>query len=217
MARWVPQNHLVEGKKKIVSFLDDKERVGSGTELRELGKELEILASGTDLHRIPSYRPIPQRRLLAGIKTLGDVVSELHERERVAYVVRDRRYVLNPSFSVPPEEIDSILAKDVIESQIEMILKVKKPDYLGHSMWDFRHGEHVFPAKVVDEAWLEKFQRRDVDVGPGDSIRAQVKTEVAYDELGELLSRRYLVVEVLEVIRAPTLEQLRLPRGEEPD
>jgi hypothetical protein len=34
----------------------------------------------------------------------------------------------------------------------QMILAVKKPDYLGDSKWDLRHGRRSIAAKIEDSA-----------------------------------------------------------------
>ena len=91
-----------------------------------------------------------------------------------------------------------------------MILKVKKPDYLGESQWEFRHETHPIPAKILDEKWLKDFQSRKHDVRPGDSLRAIVETEVNYDYNQEVVGTHYYVIEVKEVIRQGSQNQLNL-------
>ena len=54
-----------------------------------------------------------------------------------------------------------------------MILAVKKPDYLGDSKWDLRHGKRPISARIEDGAWLRRFQSREVDVRPGNYFVAR--------------------------------------------
>ena len=82
----------------------------------------------------------------------------------------------------------------------EMILKIKKPDYLGESMWEFRHGSTVILARGSDGEWLRQFQTREVQIRPGDSIRAVVQIINKYDFEGELLGTSYEISEVSEVV-----------------
>ncbi|MEO0406615.1 MAG: hypothetical protein AAF289_04610 [Cyanobacteria bacterium P01_A01_bin.135] len=79
----------------------------------------------------------------------------------------------------------------------ELILKVKKPDYLGSSMWEFKLDKNI-SASISDEEWLERFRNREITLLPGDSIRAQVQITINYDKDGEVISQDYDVVEVLE-------------------
>ena len=60
----------------------------------------------------------------------------------------------NLEFELAPESIEDLVTKDKLMSQSEMILKVKKPDYLGESKWDFRHGGRSFPAKILHSECL---------------------------------------------------------------
>ena len=91
-----------------------------------------------------------------------------------------------------------------------MILKVKKPDYLGESKWDFRHGGRSFPAKVIHREWLESFQNRDVDIRPGDSVRSKVEIINRYDFDGELISTDYNILQVIEVIQLSSPKQIEM-------
>jgi hypothetical protein len=81
-----------------------------------------------------------------------------------------------------------------------MILAVKKPDYLGDSRWDLRHGKRPISAKIEDVEWLRRFQNRQVDVRPGDALRCEVKIEHLYGHDNELLTERYTIVRVNEVL-----------------
>ena len=82
----------------------------------------------------------------------------------------------------------------------QMILAVKKPDYLGDSKWDLRHGRRSITTKIEDTAWLRRFQSRSVDVRPGDALRCEVRIDHLYGYDNELLSERYTVIRVLEVL-----------------
>jgi hypothetical protein len=84
-----------------------------------------------------------------------------------------------------------------------MILAVKKPDYLGSSKWDFRLGGRTISAKITDEAFLRRFQSRDVDIRPGDSLRCMVASELRYGFDNSLISERYTVSHVIEVLTGP--------------
>ncbi len=80
-------------------------------------------------------------------------------------------------------DVEELLTREVIPSQTVLILKVKKPDYLGTSKWEFVF-EHAIEAKILDVDWLVRFQNRREDVRPGDAIRAEVLTEVSTDTKG---------------------------------
>jgi hypothetical protein len=87
------------------------------------------------------------------------------------------------------EDIEAMAVKETVEFPIApMILAVKKPDYLGDSKWELRHGKRAISAKIEDVLWLKQFQGRQVDVRPGDAIRCVVRIEHLYGHDNELLT-----------------------------
>jgi hypothetical protein len=91
-----------------------------------------------------------------------------------------------------------------------MILPVKKPDYLGNSQWELRHGKRNILARIEDGQWLRRFQGRQEDVRPGDALRCRVQIEYNYGFDNELVSERFTVLEVMEVL-VNRIEPLSLP------
>jgi hypothetical protein len=47
---------------------------------------------------------------------------------------------------------------------------------------------------------LDKFYRRELDIRPGDALRCRVDFETSYGPDHEVLSERYRIVEILEVL-----------------
>lgn len=114
---------------------------------------------------------------------------------------------INKAFRVPEETIYGLLTAETLTSEAEMILRVKKPDYLGQSMWEFRHETRIIPAKILDAEWLARFHNREVVLRPRDSIRVKIQTAVYYDRYGEVVATHYAITQVLAVIAAPTWGQ----------
>ncbi len=104
------------------------------------------------------------------------------------------------------EQLEDLLTKERIESITTMILKVKKPDYLGTSMWDFKHAGRLIPAKIIDADWLQKFQNRKIDIRPGDSIRAKVNCIVKYGHDNSVVGNAYEIVQIEKVLPASSDE-----------
>jgi hypothetical protein len=92
------------------------------------------------------------------------------------------------------------LVKESLESEAPMILIVKRPDFLGDSRWEFRHGKQPFEAKLMDAAWLADFRNGVVVLRPGDGLRAKVRSVVRYGHDGELIDSKHEVLEVFDVI-----------------
>jgi hypothetical protein len=86
----------------------------------------------------------------------------------------------NLTLNISPQSLDGLLVREKISSEQVLILKIKKPDYLGQSKWELQFDDRIREAKILDDVWLRKFQSRDEDVRPGDAIKGLVRVEVSY-------------------------------------
>jgi hypothetical protein len=87
---------------------------------------------------------------------------------------------------------------------------IKKPDYLGQSMWDFQYGGHTIQGKIQDVNWLIRFQNREINILPGDSIKAIVQIEVLFGDNSQIVAEHYTILNILEVLNRPQYKQERL-------
>jgi len=81
-----------------------------------------------------------------------------------------------------------------------MNLIVKKPDYLGLSKWEFRHGTKTILARMSHESWLLDFQNRKFDIRPGDALSCIATVEYFYGYDNELIKEAYTVTKVEKVL-----------------
>lgn len=193
-------SYLVKSKYAVIKFLEDKEEITDRTQVEDLRNQLFTLAKETDVLHIPSYVAASNDFIINSIKNITDAASSLSQEDKLSYETTDLQAPFNLGFRITPEAIEDLLTKEVIKSNIEMILKIKKPDYLGDSMWEFKHERKSFPAKIIDMQWLKDFQRRKFEIRPGDSLRAQVEVATKYDYKGEVVSSYYTIVKVREII-----------------
>jgi hypothetical protein len=77
-------------------------------------------------------------------------------------------------------------------------------------MWEFRHGTETIHCRIEDDEWIEKFQKRQIDVRPGDSLRVNIESRIAYDKNKSLLSEKKTVKKVLEVIVSESVQQEKI-------
>lgn len=211
---WKPivGQYLVKAKKLMVNFLENKTTISNADELKTLENEIQHLAEETKVRWLPIYTPIPPRQLLEGMQKISQSISHLEKGDKAKYIIPNEPVAeFNLTFNIAPESIDELLAKETLTAENEMILKVKKPDYLGDSMWDMRRGKAIIQVTILDKEWLDKFQNRKINLRPGDSIRARVQIDDKYDFDGELISTHYNAVKILEVIPMPNYEQPSLP------
>jgi hypothetical protein len=202
--------YLLRGKARILKFLENKKEITDAAEVEVLEAELVQLAEQTQVRHIPAYTPIPRRLLLSDLNSVSAAVAPLNERESIVTVLEDEPIHVPREFRISEDAIDRLLTERTLENETELILKVKKPDYLGNSMWEFRHEGHKIEAKLADASWLTEFRSRLVDLRPGDAIRVRLLTVVHYDRFGEAVDSHREVKEVYEVIPLPPGQQAEL-------
>ena len=202
---WKPivGSYLVKGKYIILDFISGKTEITSREQVEQLESDLHNLAESTNVKQIPSYGPIHSQKLLSNIKKITSSLSNFNEKDKAKYITSENVVEMNAKFKIVPEEIEELLTEEEIKSTASMILKVKKPDYLGESQWEFRHEKKSIPAKILDANWLESFQKRKHDVRPGDSLRAIVETIVKYGYDKEVVGIHHNIIKVHEIICIP--------------
>lgn len=201
---------LVKAKKTILKWLSEHDRVEDSKALIPLEAELQRLAENTDVLRLPAYASIPRRRLLADFKTISECTSILIENDNFVVMNDSESIPINKGFQISSEKIEELLTDRIERDTTTLTLLVKKPDYLGMSMWILIYEDHSIEAKILDEDWLGRFHSRQVDIRPGDSIRADVEMTIRKAKDGSIISVRVFVNHVIEVIRPNTAEQLKL-------
>lgn len=113
-------------------------------------------------------------------------------------------------FHIAPNQIDELLVKEQLASESLMILRVKKPDFIGDSMWDFVHDGRVLTAQLADSSWLNEFRQGSHPLTPGDSLRTLVKSTVRYGFDNDVVNTRYEIIKVLGISHQERPPQLLL-------
>jgi hypothetical protein len=191
---------LIKAKYIIIDFINKRESICSSTEIELLEYELTQLSENIQHNELTIPGSIDRPKLLTGISKISDAIAQIEENEEVTYMVDNNEIAFNLSFSFNASQIEDLLTVETITSTSEMILKIKKPDYLGDSKWEFRHRKEAINANITDNEWIAKFRNREITLKPGDSIRASVNIEVKYDYDREVSAINYNITKVLEVI-----------------
>lgn len=204
-------SYLVKAKYLVVDFMNQKTEITDRKDVLSLEKELYELAQQTDVKRFPAYRPIPTKNLVSNLKNISESVKGIDDGRVTFTSLEDNKTTdFNLTIDISPENIMDLMTKEQLESTQNMILKVKKPDYLGDSRWELRHEKKSISAKIDDVDWLKDFQDRKIDVRPGDSLKAKVQVTVKYDFNMEVIGSEYVLLEVLEIIKGEGESQLML-------
>src|SRR5690606_7279072 len=100
------------------------------------------LAEETGVLKFPSYSRPSRQRLLRSIEKVQGAVHELSEDDSVLYSTgrEGEKASFNMQLSVSASSLSDLMASERLVNTNRMILKVKKPDYLGTSKWTLKHG-----------------------------------------------------------------------------
>lgn len=192
-------HYLVKAKYKILAWADQPDAPHRLTEVR---RALQSAAAETEVLHLPSYAPPAPAALIQALRDVQRVKSNLDDGDRAYYRSPVGNHELDRTVRFDEATIERLAVKESIEQPpATMLLLVKRPDYLGKAQWDFRHGKRPLHATIADEAWLKRFQGRELDVRPGDALKCRVAVEMLYGFDNELIAERYRILEVTEILR----------------
>ncbi len=168
----------------------------------DLAYELRAIASETDIKHLPDYVPPQTSELAEAVQEIDGAKAELSEGDRITYISKeDDPLEFDLAVEWSGTELSDMLIKETTKFEnMPMNLIVKKPDYLGESKWDLRHGRKQILARVDDRVWLEDFQARKIDVRPGDALKCLVTVEHHYGYDNELISETHEITKVESVL-----------------
>jgi hypothetical protein len=202
--------YLVKAKYLLIDYLNSATEIIGREDIERLQARIRTAAEETGVKRIPAYTPPSKALLIRSITDISYSLAPLQRGDRAIFETRSGETVeFNLSIRIVPETLNELLIEQSLSHDEEVILKVKKPDFLGDSRWEFVH-DTVLEAKMVDLEWLTRFRNNEVNLQPGSAIKAMVHVEVGYGYDREIVSRKYQVVKVLDVIPPPRHEQPRL-------
>lgn len=200
-------HYLVKAKHAVVDWCSERDKITDKNEVKMLQSNILQLAEKTDVKQIPAYTEPDSESLLMDINSIRNALAILEPDDYASFESNEGISKFNKKMEISTDIIREYLTKEKIISEGEKIFKVKKPDYLGFSMWPFKYQGKSIEAKILDENWLSHFQKRNVRVLPGDSIRAIVKEEVSYGFNNDVIQTHYEIIKILEVLPTVVHEQ----------
>ena len=202
---WKPivGSYLVKAKYAIINWCNKGELNENKESLLELSNEIKQIAQETDVRHLPDYKAPNIAELADSIKDISESKNFLDKQDKLQYISGNGKDSLEFDLSIDwtPEKFEDFLTKEIVEfPEAPMILAIKKPDYLGLSAWELRHGKKKILAKIEDDQWLKDFQDRKKDVRPGDALRCRVKQKFYYGYDNELIAEKYTITKIEEVL-----------------
>jgi len=208
-------HYLVKCKYIILHRLEGKAELTDASEIEDIQFELVEEAKNTDLKKFPDYTPLSPQKIVKHISQISEALEPLSDKDIAKIGTPNGEASFNLSLKIDRATLEDLITAERIENKATMILKVKKPDYLGQSQWDFKHGTKTISSKILDSNWLSDFQERKHDVRPGDCLKARVKTTLKYGHDQSLIGTLYEVIKVIAVIRQIPGKQTSLHDEEE--
>src|SRR5690606_16299147 len=89
-----------------------------------------------------------------------------------------------------------------LSNDMDMVMIIRKPDFLAKTQWQFRHGKSNLSAAMGDPDWLREFHHGKHPIKPGDALRVRVRFEYKYNANGDLIDQKTTVIKVYNVIPA---------------
>ena len=203
-------HYLLKAKYIHLKNLEGKITLTDGEEIEAIETELIEAAKETGVDQLPTYVPTNKKVIIKNLDAINKALDPLAEKDKVKYESNYGNASFNLNLAIDFDKMEDLITNEIIESETKMILKVKKPDYLGDSQWSFKHGVGTINAKITHTEWLKDFQNRKIDVRPQDSLVCIVKTIAKYDYSFELLNTSHEIKEVIKINPRPAENQLSI-------
>jgi hypothetical protein len=188
---------LARGTLAIIAWMD-----GSSThQLADLQQAIRVLAWGTSI--TTSAHPVlpSSADLVNAIAAWQKAKSGLSGGASVRISTNNGSAELDIAKRI--DEPRALLqARKLVNHSADMIFVVEMPDYQSTGQWQLKHGGTRTLAYSEPGTLLDKFYRRELDIRPGDALRCRVDFETSYGPDHEVLTERYRIVEILEVLPA---------------
>ena len=188
---------LARGTLAIIAWMD-----GSATHnLADLQQAIRVLAWGTSV--TTSAHPVlpSSAELVSAIACWQKAKSGLSAGSSVRISTNNGSVDVDPGKTIgEPQAL--LQARKLVNHSADMIFVVEMPDYQATGQWQLKHGDTRTLAMSQPGTLLDRFYRRELDIRPGDALRCRVDLETSYGPDHEVLTERYLIVEVLELLPA---------------
>lgn len=172
-------------------------------DIKEVTDKIEQISRDNGLDISFNSAPLNQIKLASGINEIKTATSSLGKGER--FILDNGsdnpRQINNSPDRIDLEEVENLLTKEEMENKFQTYYKIKRPDFLGSSQWEFKNGNEKIIAKITDEEWLKKYQQGEIIVVPQDSLHVEVTKIDKFDKNLELISSRIEVTKVIKVIK----------------
>lgn len=202
---WKPAvgKYLVRGKYAALEWLDRKIAEDEPAGIEDLTERFRELAQETDVRHLPDYPKLNPARVAQPLDSIQRVKRQFKSDEVLTITLGKDEYNVDLGETwLPSEHMDDVDTEQELSNEVDMVLVIRKPDFLGKTQWQFKHGKTRFTAPIEDDDWLRAFYGGEHPLKPGDALRVRVRSTYRYDEKGDLKDSDEVIVKVMNVIHS---------------
>lgn len=191
---------VVKAKHKALDYLDKRVEANEKQRLEQLRDDIYKLAQDVDVRHLPLPTSIKLIDLAAPLDDIQEAKKKLSKSDRVIFKADGWEHQIDLSSTKKPSDFIADDVASTTSGEMEMTLLVRKPDYLGNTMWEFRHGQDTLTAHITDEDWLKRFRSGQEIIVPGSALVSVVAYDYSYNAKGELTSAKHTIIQVRRII-----------------
>lgn len=192
--------YAVKAKYLAVDYLNARIEKEETKRLENLREDLFKLALESGIRQLPLPDHIPMKELIRPLDEIQDAKRIMPRDTSLRIRSEEGTKSIDINATKTPSDYIGLLEEQLSHGEMEMTLLVRKPDYLGDTTWEFRHGNNRVLAHVLDDAWLDRFRRGEEVIVPGSALVCTVSYEYVYSHDGSLASSRHDVTRVHRAI-----------------
>jgi hypothetical protein len=194
---------LTTAKYRVLEYLDAKVAANEGRRLEQLRSDLEKIAHEPELRHMPLPAEIKLKALVVSLDRIQEGKALLTQSEKLTIRSEGEVHEVDISETKRPSDYLSEVEGSKASGTMAMTMLVRRPDYLGNTKWEFKHGPDTISAAISDEEWLNRFRSGLELVLPGSALECLVAYHYSYGKSGDLLNARHEIIRVLRVIVSP--------------
>lgn len=192
---------IEKSRSKALEFVQNTKN--SVDDLERLSDDIEEIAQEENLDKTFNYGKPDLLELAKTLNEISETTIKLADNEKLIFTNSRQKSeeLTNNVTKIDIEDVEKALTDEEVNNESEAFYKIKKPDFLGDSQWEFKHGHKSLKIKIADEEWLERFKSGQEVVVPGDSLKVKIKQNFKYNRNGYLISEKTEIITVLGIIK----------------
>lgn len=192
---------IEESRNKSLDFISKGK--SSMEDLSNLTQEIVDVAKNKGIEDSFHFAEPNALDLAKALNGVGNSTKELNKNETfyIKSPNTEVRGIKNDNPIIDIESVENLLTEEEIINESTVYYKIKRPDFLTDSQWEFKLGTKTIKAKILDEKWLEDFHNGNVIVVPGDSLKVNIKNSQKFNKHRYLISEKTEIINVVEVRR----------------